>query len=138
MNKIFKPFPTLFPVVMAGILFIASCAAPQNQTGSTVNANTAANAQPPAVSPAPADEQKPEQKAEQAINLPFTLPVLDAMFSDETFAADLKSKLNLSDDQIQQLRQTAREANRKFRRKTPSTVRLPNQSGLPTKKSARF
>lgn len=46
----------------------------------------------------------------KVINLPVTLPVLDAMFADETFAAELKSKLSLTDEQIEKLRQTAREA----------------------------
>lgn len=45
-----------------------------------------------------------------AIKLPVTLPILDAMFSDEAFAADLKSKVGLTDEQIEKLRQTSREA----------------------------
>jgi lipoprotein-anchoring transpeptidase ErfK/SrfK len=36
------------------------------------------------------------------------MPLLDAMFSDETFASDLKSQVGLSDDQIDKLRSTAR------------------------------
>ncbi len=44
-----------------------------------------------------------------AASLPVTLPVLDAMFADESFAADLKSKAQLTDEQIERLRQIARE-----------------------------
>lgn len=110
MNKFFKPFSVIVPVILVGILFTASCAPPENQTGSTVNVNTAAvNTRPPSA-PLPADEQK----TEQAVNLPFTLPVLDAMFAEENFAADLKSKLNLTDAQVEQLRQTAHEATAKL------------------------
>lgn len=53
---------------------------------------------------------KSETPKPQAIKLPVTLPVLDAMFSDETFAAELKSKLDLTNEQIEKLRQTSREA----------------------------
>jgi lipoprotein-anchoring transpeptidase ErfK/SrfK len=42
-------------------------------------------------------------------NLPVTLPVLDAMFADESFAGELKSKLQLTDEQVTRLRQIARE-----------------------------
>ncbi len=42
--------------------------------------------------------------------MPVTLPVLDAMFSDETFAAELKSKVQLSDEEIQNLKKLSREA----------------------------
>lgn len=44
------------------------------------------------------------------IELPVTLPVLDAMFADEAFAAELKTKLNLTDEQIANLKRTARDA----------------------------
>jgi lipoprotein-anchoring transpeptidase ErfK/SrfK len=40
---------------------------------------------------------------------PVTLAVLDALFTDESFARDLKSKLQLTDDQIAQLRKVAEE-----------------------------
>jgi lipoprotein-anchoring transpeptidase ErfK/SrfK len=38
-----------------------------------------------------------------------TLPVLDAMFADESFAGELKSKLQLTDEQVTRLREIARE-----------------------------
>ncbi len=44
------------------------------------------------------------------MRLPVTLPVLDAMFSDETFAAELKSNLQLTDEQIAQIKKVSREA----------------------------
>jgi lipoprotein-anchoring transpeptidase ErfK/SrfK len=46
--------------------------------------------------------------AETAI--PITLPVLDALLADEAFRAELKSKLQLTDDQIAALRRISSEA----------------------------
>ncbi len=42
--------------------------------------------------------------------MPVTLPVLDAMFSDENFASDLKSKLQLTDEQIDKLKNVSHQA----------------------------
>jgi len=44
-----------------------------------------------------------------------TLPLLDAMFAEETFANELKSRVQLTDEQIGQLRNVAREATSKLR-----------------------
>ena len=63
-------------------------------------ANTANTAPPPAPSPA----------ATASYNLPITLPLLDAMFSDDQFAADLKEKAGLTDEQVQQLQKISRDA----------------------------
>src|SRR5882724_947997 len=56
--------------------------------------------------------------------VPITLPVLDALFGDETFKAALKSKLQLTADQIKELRKISGAAATKFR---PSNAE--NQSG---------
>ncbi len=45
-----------------------------------------------------------------AAALPVTLPVMDAMFFDESFKAELKTKLQLSDEQIEKLKTVSREA----------------------------
>jgi lipoprotein-anchoring transpeptidase ErfK/SrfK len=47
--------------------------------------------------------------------LPVTLPVLDAFFAEDTFAAELKSKLQLTDEQVGKLRNVAREETSKLR-----------------------
>lgn len=60
-------------------------------TNGTMNANTA-----PAASNGANDQ-------------PVTLAVLDALFADESFARDLKSKLQLTDEQIAQLHKVAAE-----------------------------
>jgi len=44
------------------------------------------------------------------VNDSVTLPVLDAMFADEQFASDLKSKLGLTDEQIQKIEEASRNA----------------------------
>lgn len=85
------------------VLFTFACEAPQTTT--TTNQPAANNAPPVSTSPA-----APAEPTRAAARLPVTLPVLDAMFADETFAGDLKSKLQLTDEQIDRLKSTAREA----------------------------
>src|SRR5215210_1318139 len=83
-------------LVAAAVLLAAS--------GCTTGAPT--NTATPAASPAPS--ASPAANA-AAANLPVTLPVLDAMFSDESFAGELKSKLQLTDEQVEGLRKVAGE-----------------------------
>jgi len=54
----------------------------------------------PSVSPSPTTVSK-------ATAIPVTLPVLDALFSDDAFKTTLKSKVELTDDQIAQLQKLA-------------------------------
>jgi lipoprotein-anchoring transpeptidase ErfK/SrfK len=107
MNFRFERISATLVFVASSIFLIAGCEAP-NQT--TVNTNTnqvAVNTQSANTQTSPAPQAAGEN---QASNVPVTLPVLDAMFADESFAAELKSKLNLTDDQINKLKQTARDA----------------------------
>jgi lipoprotein-anchoring transpeptidase ErfK/SrfK len=48
-------------------------------------------------------------------NVTVTLPLLDAMFAEEGFANDLKSRVQLTDEQVGKLRNIAREATSKLR-----------------------
>lgn len=91
-------------------LVFAACEMPPPQPGqpTTSNVNTA-NANTIAANTSPAPAASPAVN-NNAANLPVTLPVLDAMFADESFANELKSKLALNDQQVEQLRNTAREA----------------------------
>src|SRR5215216_5021088 len=78
----------------------------------TAPTNTAAPSSPttsasPAATPSPAANGSKATAA--AANLPVTLPVLDAMFADEGFAGELKSKLQLTDEQVESLRKVAGE-----------------------------
>ena len=80
-----------------------------SETTSTVNTNTttdAASTTTTSTAPAP---NTPHAADASAAGLPVTLPVLDAMFADEAFAGELKSKLQLTDEQISRLRDIARE-----------------------------
>jgi lipoprotein-anchoring transpeptidase ErfK/SrfK len=66
-----------------------------NTNAMTSNANATTNASPAATN--------------GASDQPVTLAVLDALFADESFARDLKSKFQLSDDQLAQLHKVAAE-----------------------------
>lgn len=98
--------------VLASLLLAASACtttAPTNtaqpsapNNGATANSSPAANATPAATTTTTG-------ASNNAASLPVTLPVLDAMFADESFAGELKSKLQLSDEQVSRLRQVARE-----------------------------
>ena len=92
-------------VAAAALLAVGGCAtgAPTNTAAPTA-ANTAAS---PAGSPAPT--AAPAANGAARAGLPVTLPVLDAMFADESFAGELKSKLQLTDEQIEGLRRVASE-----------------------------
>jgi hypothetical protein len=53
--------------------------------------------------------------------VPITLPVLDALFADEAFKAELKSKLQLTDAQIAALRKISSDEVAKLRRANAET-----------------
>ncbi len=86
---------------------VAGC---QVESNSTTNANNATTTNTNVTTTAtPAATPNVTFANAGASNLPVTLPVLDAMFADEGFAADLKSRLQLNDEQIERLRRVARE-----------------------------
>ena len=58
-------------------------------------------------SPSPAASSSPSISVNQATAVPVTLPVLDALFSDEAFKAKLKSNVQLTEDQLAQLQKIA-------------------------------
>ncbi|HEX8476392.1 MAG TPA: L,D-transpeptidase [Pyrinomonadaceae bacterium] len=83
-------------------LSFAACVSEPTTTTNTTTTNTATTA-----TPAAATTPTPSGNAQS--QLPVTLPVLDAMFADEAFAGELKSKLQLTDEQVARLRTIARE-----------------------------
>jgi len=83
-----------------------------NQTANVANNNPVNNA--PAT-PQPTPSPIIKASANDNDSLPVTLPVLDAFFADETFATELKSKLQLTDEQVASLRKVAREETSKLR-----------------------
>ncbi|MDT4895719.1 MAG: L,D-transpeptidase ErfK/SrfK [Acidobacteriota bacterium] len=99
----------------ASILIVAltvTLGACVNNQPSNVANNNPANTASPAPQPAPATARV---NATDESALPVTLPVLDAFFADESFAPALKSKLQLTDEQIGKLRTLAREETAKLR-----------------------
>ncbi|MGB8510332.1 MAG: L,D-transpeptidase, partial [Pyrinomonadaceae bacterium] len=106
MKKTLRTLCVNFVACVALCAATACVNAPDNNTtvtNTTTNATSATNKN--AATPAPS----PVASAPSAANLPVTLPVLDAMFSDESFAGELKSKVGLTDEQVERLRKVARE-----------------------------
>jgi lipoprotein-anchoring transpeptidase ErfK/SrfK len=97
----------LFVLIFIGVLIdFTACVPPADQP--TTNTNVSTNSVTNTVvntNTAPTPENK-----QAAVSMPVTLPVLDAMFSDEQFAGELKSKLQLTDDQINKLKQASGDA----------------------------
>jgi lipoprotein-anchoring transpeptidase ErfK/SrfK len=105
-------------------LFLSGCDPNLNQPVSNVHTNETANnnSTPITTQATPTPQPQPKNDEAQAANLPVTMPLLDAMFTGETFKGELKSKLNLTDDQIAKLQQAAHEA-------TMSLEESENESG---------
>ena len=103
----YRFFGLFFVSAMALSLVTTGCA-PNSQVNTTTANTGTANTQP---APANANVAQSQPAAPAANdNTPITLPVLDAMFADESFAGDLKSKAGLTDEQVSKLQQTARDA----------------------------
>lgn len=96
---------TIFTVLLL-ILTTGACVPPETPN-SNANVGVNTNQQPTNTNSAAA---APANKTENAMKIPVTLPVLDAMFFDENFVEELKSKMQLSDEQINQLKTVSREA----------------------------
>ena len=77
-----------------------------NSTTNTQTTNTATTAATPATA---------QTNANAADVLPITLPVLDAFFHEEQFSGELKTKLQLTDEQVEKLRAVAREETARLR-----------------------
>src|SRR5437762_10909237 len=78
-------------------LALSGCVAePTNQP----NKNMSSPLPSATVSPSPADNKSSSTQ-------PLTLPVLDAFFADDSFAGTLKSRLQLTDEQVAKLKELA-------------------------------
>lgn len=84
-------------VALLAALALVGC-----QAGPVSNVNTNAPQ-------APTAPQAPARADNAGANQPVTLAVLDALFADESFAQELKSKAGLTDEQIAQVRKVAEE-----------------------------
>ena len=108
----------LFTVVLGA----AACAnqpvnnaAPTN-TATTTTTSTTTNTPAANTNNAPVSSPSPvSSKASETNAAPLTLPVLDAFFADESFSSELKTKLQLTDGQVKQLRELARGETAKLR-----------------------
>lgn len=89
---------TLGLIMTLATFAAAGCA---TEPGSNSNSN-APGSPSPSASPSPGTVSK-------ATAIPVTLPVLDALFSEEAFKTKLKSKVELTDDQLAQLQKIASE-----------------------------
>ena len=89
-------------ITIASLAFILQGCVPPQQGNVNVNSNVS-NSNSNAAAP------KAEVKKVE-FNQAVTLPVLNAMFSDEAFAGELKSQLQLTDEQIEKLKTAAQES----------------------------
>ena len=105
------PHSTTTLLCLIIITAATGCTAVPDNANRGANNNTVANANTSNANKA-ATETRDGAKAG---NLTMTLPLLDALFAQETFANDLKTKLQLTDDQVNRLRSIAREETAKLR-----------------------
>ena len=116
MSESLRSLSVVFTVVMllaGGGCVTDSSNSTANRPAPAANTNaTTATATTPAPAPAKTSAAAPNTQ-------PMTLPVLDAFFAQENFAAELKSKLQLTDEQVNQLRSIARQETSKLRERDP-------------------
>ncbi|MDX6403541.1 MAG: L,D-transpeptidase ErfK/SrfK [Blastocatellia bacterium] len=88
-------------LAVAAFLLTTGCVAETTNRANS-NANVAPSTTPPAtMSPTPVNEKALQTQA-------LTLPVLDAFLANESFSGLLKSRLQLTDEQIAKLKEAAR------------------------------
>ena len=90
-------------IALAIILFASGCTPPPAGT----NTNTSTNTNTAATTPA--------AKTASTAQSNVTLPLIDALFAEDNFAGELKSKLQLTDDQVNKLKSLAREETARLR-----------------------
>ena len=107
---------TALGLIMAlSTLAAAGCV---TEPGSTSNA-------PGSASPSPSASTSPSALSKA---VPVTLPVLDALFSDEAFKTKLRSKIELTDDQMAQLQKIAGEEVARLRESNTEATKDEEQS----------
>src|SRR5260370_31837792 len=91
-----RPLSYLF--ALTSCLMVIGCVVqPANQTNKS-----------PVASPSPSSTASPSPSPEKAANAePLTLPVLDAFFADDSFSGSLKTRLQLTDEQVTKLKELA-------------------------------
>ena len=95
-----------YVLILVGVLIdFTGCAPRENTTTVNTNVNSV-----PDNTTVNTNSVKPPENKQATMAMPVTLPVLDAMFADEQFAAELKSKLQLTDEQINRLKEVSGSA----------------------------
>ncbi|MFL6256263.1 MAG: L,D-transpeptidase [Pyrinomonadaceae bacterium] len=94
------------PLALVAALLLAASGCTTSGPTNTATPVAPVTSASPAATATPAANAAPTATA---ASLPVTLPVLDAMFADEAFAGELKSKLQLTDEQVESLRKVASE-----------------------------
>ncbi|CAN5551222.1 hypothetical protein BH18ACI3_BH18ACI3_06470 [soil metagenome] len=94
------------PILFSFSVLLAGCVPPENtslnQSSTVSNTNsTMANT---------ANSNNISVPEEQAVGRPVTMPLLGAMLSDDTFVNEAKTALQITDEQIQRLREASQNA----------------------------
>jgi murein L,D-transpeptidase YcbB/YkuD len=89
----------IFQIALCCLVLSLSVACTVQTTNTNTNANISA---PPTASPSPTASRVTATR-----NAQLTLPLLDALLRDDAFVNQVKSKLQLTDEQVDQLKQAA-------------------------------
>lgn len=90
--------------VLVSAVFLGACEQPSQPISQPPVANSSTN------SNANSASTKPAASTSVGANLPVTMPLLDAMFADETFVADAKQAVQLTDEEVTKLEDATRNA----------------------------
>src|SRR2546422_431732 len=126
---------------IAALVIAAELGCVTEPSTTTTNTNSGANTNATAASPPPPAPTTPTMDGSKSPNdLQFTLPVLDAFFAQENFKDELKSKLRLTDQQINKLETIARAETAKLRETDnqayPGTARAARENAFEQIKAA--
>ncbi|PYS90775.1 MAG: hypothetical protein DMF64_13960 [Acidobacteria bacterium] len=123
------PICASFVLIVSLGLLVGCQVEPTNTSNAPTSTTPAQVAQQATPAPSPVRAPAPDN----AGNMPVTLPVLDAFFADESFASDVKARLQLTDDQSARLRSIAHDETQSLH-----TANAENQlSGTTTAATAR-
>jgi lipoprotein-anchoring transpeptidase ErfK/SrfK len=113
MNETLRSMSAVVAVLL--LLVGVGCVTDSSNTNANRTTNPATNTN--ATSATPTTSEPPPAKTGNAApnTQTLTLPVLDAFFAQENFAAELKSKLQLTDEQVNKLKTIARQETSKLR-----------------------
>lgn len=94
-----------------GVLVLAAVSLVGCDSNPTQPVNTTpANAANSISNSAPANQQPPANPVAQANAMPVTMPLIDAMLADESFLNEARASVQLTDEETDKIRDTARNA----------------------------